>query len=124
MGSVTEWVFERPTPSARVQRMSPPGSLLPGSIPLVSTDQLDPHDNSPVDGLPQVGPGVQGRQGDERVESVERKGVAVGWARRWAGSGIADDVEIVEPLPPDPRDDVLPRDALMEFAERRGDSVE
>lgn len=91
---------------------------------MVSTDQLDPHDNSPVNGLPQVDSGVQGRQGDERVERIERKGIAVGWARRWTGSGIADNVKIVEPLPPDPRDGVLPRDALMEVAERRGDSVE
>ena len=96
----------------------------PGSLPFVSTDQLNPHDNSPVDGLPQVGPGVQGRQGDERVESVERKGVAVGWARRWAGSGIADHVELVEPLPPDSRYGILPREALMEFAERRGNAIE
>ena len=118
------WASSPDALSAHRGMSGPVGSLRAGSLTLVSTDQLDPHDNSPVDGLPQVGPGVQGRQGDERVESVERKGVAVGWARRWAGSGIADDVEIVEPLTPDPRDDVLPRDALMEFAERRGDSVE
>ena len=96
----------------------------PGSLPFVSTDQLNPHDNSPVNSLPQVGPGVQGRQGDERVESRERKGVAVRRARRRAGPGIADNVEIVEPLTSNPRYGVLPRDALRKFAERRGDSGE
>src|SRR5216684_4890287 len=101
-----------------------PGRVVRGSLPLVSADQVYPHDDVPVHALPQIGPGVQRRQGDECVESIERKGVTVGRARRWAGSGIADDVEVVEPLTPDPRYAVLPRDALMEFAERHRDSIE
>ena len=96
----------------------------PGSLPFVSTDQLNPHDNSPVDGLPQVGPGVQGWQGKERVEGVERKGVPVGQAPQRTGSGIADNIEIVESLTPDTRYGILPRDVLMEFAERRRNAIE
>src|SRR5216683_5060330 len=90
------WASSPDALSAHRGMSGPVGSLRAGSLTRVSTDQLDPHDNSPVNSLPQVGPGVQGRQGNERVEGVERKGVPVGQAPQRTGSGIADNIEIVE----------------------------
>ena len=118
------WASSPDSLSAHRGMSGPVGSLRAGSLTLVSTDQLDPHDNSPVNSLPQVGPGVQGRQGNERVEGVERKGVPVGQAPQRTGSGIADNIEIVESLTPDTRYGILPRDVLMEFAERRRNAIE
>src|SRR5258707_237002 len=80
--SVTPVTFIQGDGSVIVVCLSGPAIVVRGSLPLVSADQLHPHDNVPVHGLSQVGPGVPGQQGNERVEGAKRKGVAVGRARR------------------------------------------